>query len=102
MEALRDLAVIVTDQRIANVLPGLLSQAMPWTRLLREEDIPAFISELATAAASGDGEKVAAAIKEWRATAEMNADPHDAARSRQALQEARDGKATPWEYDAAG
>jgi hypothetical protein len=103
IEALRDLATLLTDRRIASVLPVLLPQAMSWTRSLPEEDIPAFVSELAAAAASGNDapEKVASVIKEWQATAEICADPREAARLRQALQEARGGKATPWEYDDA-
>jgi hypothetical protein len=103
IEALRDFATLLTDRRIANSLPVLLPQAMSWTGSLPEEDIPTFISELATAAASGNDapEKVAAVIKEWRATAEIYADPREVARLRQALQEAREGKATPWEYGDA-
>ncbi len=101
IEALRDFAALLTDQRIASYLPALLPRAMAWTRSLPEADIPTFVSELTEAAASGNDapEKVAAVIKEWQATAEIYADPHEAARLRQALQEAREGKATPWEYD---
>jgi hypothetical protein len=34
-------------------------------------------------------------------TAEIYADPREVTRLRQAMQEAREGKATPWEYDDA-
>lgn len=101
IEALRDFATLLTDRRIVSTLPVLLPKAMPWTRSLPEGDIPTFVSELAAAAASGNDapEKVASVIKEWQVTAEIYADPREAARLRQALQEAREGKATPWEYD---
>jgi hypothetical protein len=101
IEALRDFATLLTDRRIVSTLPVLLPKAMPWIRSLPEGDIPTFVSELAAAAASGNDapEKVASVIKEWQVTAEIYADPREAARLRQALQEAREGKATPWEYD---
>jgi hypothetical protein len=101
IEALREVAALLTNERIASHLPALLPRAMSWTSSLPEADLPVFISELAAAAASGGDapEKVAAVLREWRATAEIYADPREAARLRQALQEAREGKATPWEYD---
>lgn len=103
IEALRDFAARPTDERLAGFVPALLPQAVPWARSLPEADLPVFVSELAEAAGSGRDapEKVAALIREWRATAEIYADPREAARLRQALQEAREGKATPWEYDDA-
>jgi len=103
IEALRDFAAMLTDERIAAYLPVLLPRAMPWTRSLPEADVPAFVADLAAAAASGNDapEKVAAAIREWQTTAEIYADPREVTRLRQALQEARAGKATPWEYDDA-
>jgi hypothetical protein len=101
IEVLREVAALLTNERIASYLPALLPRAMSWTSSLPEADLPVFISELAAAAASGRDapEKVAAVLREWRATAEIYADPREAARLRQALQEAREGKATPWEYD---
>jgi hypothetical protein len=101
IEALREVAALLTNERIASHLPALLPRAMSWTSSLPEADLPVFISELAAAAASGGDapEKVAAVLREWRATAEIYADPREAARLRQALQEAREGKAAPWEYD---
>ncbi len=103
IEALRDLAALLTSERVARDIPELLPQAIPWTRLLPKSDLPVLVSELAEAAASGKDapEKVAAVIREWRATAEIYADPDDAKRLRRALQEANEGKATPWEYDDA-
>ncbi len=39
-------------------------------------------------------------VREWRATAEIYADPAEAERRlRQALREANEGKATPWQLD---
>ncbi len=103
IEALRDFAALLTSERVASYVPELLPQAIPWTRFLPEADLPVFVSELAAAAASGKDapEKVAALIGEWRATAEIYANPDEATRLRQALQEANEGKATPWEYDDA-
>jgi hypothetical protein len=101
IEALRDVAALLTDERFASHLPASLPRVMSWTSSLPEADLPVFISELAAALASGRDapEKVASVLREWRATAEIYADPREAARLRQALQEAREGKATPWEYD---
>jgi hypothetical protein len=103
IEALREVAALLTNEHIASYLPSLLPTAMSWTRSLPATDLPVFISELAAAATSGRDapEKVAAVLREWQATAEIYADPGEAARLRQALQEAREGKATPWEYDDA-
>lgn len=103
IEALRGFAALLTSERVASYVPELLPQAIPWTRSLPEADLPVFVSELAAAAASGKDapEKVAALIAEWQATAEIYADPDEATRLRQALQEANQGKATPWEYDDA-
>lgn len=103
IEALRDFAALLTDERIATYLPTLLPSAMPWTRSLPEADVPSFLADLAAAAAGGNDapEKVASIIKEWRTTAEIYADPREAARLRQGIREAREGEATPWEYDDA-
>jgi hypothetical protein len=103
IEALRDFAAMLTDERIATYLPTLLPRAMPWTRSLPESDVPAFVADLAAAAAGGNDapEKVAAVIREWQTTAEIYGDPREVTRLRQAMQEAREGKATPWEYDDA-
>ncbi len=103
IEALRDFAALLTNERFARYLPALLPEAIPWVRSLPEADLPVFVSELAAAAASGKDapEKVAALIGEWRATAGIYADPDETARLRQALREADEGKATPWEYDDA-
>lgn len=103
IEALRDFAALLTDERLASYVPALVPKAIPWTRALPPADLPVFVSELSEAAASGEDapERVAALIREWQATAEMYADPREAARLQRALQEAREGKATPWEYDDA-
>lgn len=97
IDALREVAALLTNERIASYLPSLLPRAMSWTSSLPETDLPVFISELAAAGASGRDapEKVAAVLREWQATAEKYADPREAARLRQALQEAREGKAMP-------
>jgi hypothetical protein len=102
IEALRDFVALLSDERVAGYVPALLPKVMPWARSLPPADLPVFVSELATAAASGKDapEKVAALIREWQATAEIYADPREAARLRQAVQEAREGKTTPWDYDA--
>ena len=46
IEALRDFAAMLTDERIATYLPTLLPRAMPWTRSLPEADVPAFVAIL--------------------------------------------------------
>jgi hypothetical protein len=103
IEALRVFAALLTDAQVAGYLPPLLLQAMPWARSLPEDDLSKLVSELAEAAASGAHapERLAALIREWRATAEIYADPAEAERLRQALREASEGKATPWRYDDA-
>lgn len=103
IEALRVFAALLTDAQVAGYLPPLLLQAMPWARSLPEDDLSKLVSELAEAAASGAHapERLAALIREWRATAEIYADPAEAERLCQALREASEGKATPWQYDDA-
>ncbi len=101
IEALRAFSELVAYAEKAGFLRTLLLRAMPWATPLPESGMDEFASELADAAASGDHapERLAAVLREWRATAEIYADPDDAGRLRQALREAREGKATPWVYD---
>lgn len=77
IEALRALAELLGDPRLAGDLPSLLRRAMPWARSLPEGDLHHLGAELAEAAASGDRapEQIAALLGEWRATAEAYADP---------------------------
>jgi hypothetical protein len=77
IEALRVLAVLLTNAQSAGYLPPLLAEAVPWARALPETDLPILGSELAKVAASGEHapERLAALIREWRATAEIYADP---------------------------
>jgi hypothetical protein len=103
IEALRVFATLLTNAQVAGYLPPLLLQAMPWSRSLPVDDLSKLVSELADAADSGAHapERLAALIREWRATAEIYADPAEVERLRQALREATEGKAAPWEYDDA-
>jgi hypothetical protein len=103
IDALRVFATFLTNAQVAGYLPPLLLQAMPWASSLPEDSLSRLVSELAEAAAGGEHapERLAALMREWRATAEIYADPAEAERLRQALREANEGKATSWEYDDA-
>lgn len=103
IESMRILGVLLANAQASGRLPGLLVQAMPWASPLPETDLAQLGSDLAGAAASGPHapERLAALLREWQATAEVYADPAEAERLRQAIREADEGKATPWEYDDA-
>ena len=77
IEALRAFAELLSDPQVAGSLPSLLRRAMPWAGPLPEDDLRALAAELAEAASSGEHapERVAALLREWRATAEAYADP---------------------------
>lgn len=77
IEALRVFAELLKDAQEAGSLPPLLLRAMPWARPLPEDDLGQLASELAEAAASGDHapERLAALIRQWRETAEVQAEP---------------------------
>ena len=91
---LRILATLLENAQVANYLPELLPLAMPWVSSLPQADIPVFAADLARAAASGDHapERLAACLRDWLATAEIYADPAEAERLRQALQEVDEGR----------
>ena len=61
-----------------------LSEAYPWTKYLpddeREQFLEEFAQELAAAASIGDFKAVAQFLHEWKATAEVHADPELARR----------------------
>jgi hypothetical protein len=101
IEALRLVGELVTYAQQAGQLSRLLPVAMPWATSLPGEAVDNLAADLADAAVSGDHapERLAAVLREWRATAEIYADPADADRLRQALREAHEGEATPWVYD---
>lgn len=77
IEALSVLATAINSERVAGDMPTLLLKAMPWSRSLPKDDLPTLATELAEAAASGRDapERVATLIREWRATADIYADP---------------------------
>jgi hypothetical protein len=97
IEALSGFAILLTAEHALTALP----EAMPWAKSLPPADLPALAADLAAAAASGPDapEQLAAVLLEWQATAEIYTDPDEAERLRQAIREAREGKATPWQYD---
>lgn len=101
IETLRLFAELLIHAENAGYLHELLPEAMPWAAPLSEDELSRLASDLTRAAGSGEHapERLAAVIREWRATAEIYDDPGEAARLRQALQEAREGKATPWVYE---
>jgi hypothetical protein len=101
IESLGLFATLLIKAQEAGYLLSLLPVAMPWARFLPEADLPALATDLIEAAASEKHapERLAAVLREWRATAEVYADPAEADRLRQALREANEGKATPWQYD---
>lgn len=103
IEIMPVLAELLKRAQEAGYLSSLLPVAMPWVSVLPEADLAVFVSDLAEAADSGTHapERLAACLREWQATAEAYADPAEAARLRQALREADEGKVTPWEYDDA-
>jgi len=77
IEALRVFAELLKNAQGAGDLPPLLLRAIPWAGPLPEEDLRKFAAELAEAAASGDHapERLAALIRQWRETAEVQAEP---------------------------
>jgi hypothetical protein len=77
IEALRAFAEILADPKLGSSLPALLQHAMPWARPLPADELRQFAADLAEAAASDDRapERLAALLREWRATAEAYADP---------------------------
>jgi hypothetical protein len=103
IETLRLFADLVVYADEAGFLRDLLFHVMPWATPLPEKALDGFIAALVQAARSGEHapERVAAALREWQATAEVYADPDDADRLRQSLREAHEGEATPWVYDDA-
>jgi hypothetical protein len=94
LEALRDLGALFAAAR--NLEP-LIPIAMPWAQVLPETDLPAFADQLREAASSGPyaPEKLAATLRDWRATAELYVDPAEAERLSQARQRA-DEAARKW------
>jgi hypothetical protein len=91
IESLGLYATLLTRAQEAGYLLSLLPVAMPWAQFLPEADLPALASDLIEAVGSENHapERLAAVMREWRATAEVYADPAQADRLRQALREAR-------------
>jgi hypothetical protein len=78
IEALRDFAGILLAARNSGYLPSLMRQAIPWAAPLSDRELDQFASAMADASGSGDHapERVAAALREWRETAEILSEPH--------------------------
>ncbi|HEY2574991.1 MAG TPA: hypothetical protein VGI74_01660 [Streptosporangiaceae bacterium] len=77
IETLHLFAELLRMAEVAGYVPSLLPVAFPWARFLPETELPVFVSELAQAAESGERapERLADLMREWRATAEVYADP---------------------------
>jgi hypothetical protein len=92
--ALRNLAV-----HNAGALSDALADAFPWIEFLPARDRRMFLDEFSrvvTAAASVDNyEPLAQLVREWRATAEIHADPKLARRLRRPLDASGDHVAVP-------
>jgi len=77
IEALGAFSGLLRQAQEAGYLPPLLLQVMPWAAPLPADDLDQLASDLAEAAGSGSHapERLAAALREWQATAEAYADP---------------------------
>jgi hypothetical protein len=77
IEALRVFAEVLNSEQTSKILTTAIPAAIPWTRSLPRDELPAFAAELAEAAAAGPDapELIATLIREWRITADAYADP---------------------------
>jgi hypothetical protein len=77
IETLHLFAELVRRAEVAGYLPSLLPVAFPWAQFLPESEVVVFVSELMKAADSGERapQRLADLMREWRATAEIYADP---------------------------
>ena len=92
--ALRNLAV-----HNPAALADALGDAFPWVEFLPEDDRRLFLDEFSrvvmAAAALDDYEALGQLVREWRATAEVHADPKLARRLRRAVEAAGEPVAAP-------
>ena len=92
--ALRNLAV-----HSPTALADALGDAFPWVEFLPVSDRRVFLDEFSrvvvAAAALDDYEALSQLVQEWRATAEVHADPKLARRLRRGVEAAGDPVATP-------
>jgi hypothetical protein len=88
IETLGFVSELVKRAQDAGYLPALLRQAMPWTEPLAPDELDRLATAIGEAAGSGDhsAERLAAVLREWRATAEIAGDP-------EAIQQIETGRA---------
>jgi hypothetical protein len=81
--------VLESNRQLSNLLKEALEEKLPWVRLLPPEDSDTFLREfLKTAeacASAGNTAALAQLVHEWKATAEVHADPALAARLKRPL-----------------
>jgi hypothetical protein len=79
LETLRFVSELVKRAQGAGYLPGLMHQAMPWTRAFGADELDRLATDIADAAGSGDhaAERLSAVIREWQETADILSDPDE-------------------------